>query len=135
MRVCTRTWSLPTVVTVDLAQVGDAGVRHRVLHVGDGGVGDGGLDLEVRAALELDAPLEAADPDGEEGDRDQDRRDDVPAAAAADEVVGDLAGVELVTDVTELGHLDPLALGRRAGRAGGTSGRRLLVPGRASTPR
>src|SRR5690606_34757234 len=92
----------------------------------DLGRGDGGGHVlrrgEDRAALELDAHVQAAHPEAEDGrDGDQDG-DAVPDPAVLDEVVAGLAVVQAGAEVAQLGHLRPPSIRRRHGGGGGAAG-------------
>src|SRR3954454_10841009 len=117
------------------------------MHLVDGLGGDGRGGAEVGATLELDPEVEPAEHQGTERHQDQDRRDGVPAPTLGEEVVGDLAGVEPVPQLTELGHQTSFPVlaaaapptvwappARWAG-AGLPLEVRRRAPGRACTPR
>ena len=78
----------------------------------DAGLADGGLrlllvvlavahalDAELRATAELDAEVEPAGEDADEGEDDEDAREGVPRLLPTDEVDRPLAGVEVVADL------------------------------------
>ena len=89
--VVTRGWCSRATLADGFFAGGDVGV----LRPGDG---------ELRAAAELDAEVEPALDDGnQDGEQDQDaRRSANQSLRLADELVGPLAGVELVAEVARL---------------------------------
>jgi hypothetical protein len=58
-------------------------------------------DLEDVSTGEVDAEMQPANREAQDGDQHDDARPDVPPAAAADEVVGSVASVKAVPEVSE----------------------------------
>ena len=136
VRVCTLTWLLPMVLTVASSSSGTPELRSasRI----ESTVWAVTLVVAWKSAPPLNSiPKSRPRPcQRDDGNADQDGRDDVPATTVADEVVGDLTGVETVSDRAQLGHQASLRCSRPldgATAAGRTASG--VAPGSALTPR
>ena len=93
-------------------QLGQPGVEDGTANVVGARAGGRDVGPELHAAPEVDAQVESAEDESAQGHQDDDRRDDVPALAVRDELVGELAGVELVGESGFLTGCRPPFVGR-----------------------